>query len=89
MNYTLLQRMLEVSGPQGTVEGTVTVDRHETQWRFVPGSAWKLGDYRLVVDTGIEDLAGNHIGQPFDIDVFDKVTEHITTTTVSVPFRIH
>ena len=32
-----------------------------------------------MVDTGLEDLAGNHVGQAFDIDVFDHVTEHITT----------
>jgi hypothetical protein len=42
----------------------------------------------LVVDTGLEDLAGNRIGQAFDIDVFDRVTEHITTTTVAVPFTV-
>jgi hypothetical protein len=43
---------------------------------------------RLVVNTGIEDLAGNHIGQPFDIDTFDKVTERIVTETTAVPFHI-
>ena len=43
---------------------------------------------RLIVDTSLEDLAGNKIGQPFDIDVFDKVTERITTTTMSLPFEI-
>jgi hypothetical protein len=41
-----------------------------------------------VVDTGLEDLAGNHIGQAFDIDVFDHVTEHIATSTISVAFGV-
>jgi hypothetical protein len=41
-----------------------------------------------VADTGLEDLAGNHIGQPFDLDVFNKVTERIETKTVSLPFRV-
>ena len=44
--------------------------------------------YRLIVDNALEDLAGNKIGQPFDIDVFDKVTEHITTTTTPLGFEI-
>jgi hypothetical protein len=88
MNYPLLQRMIQVSGPQGKVNGTVTVARQETEWRFAPRDAWKAGDYRLVVDTGIEDLAGNHIGQPFDIDTFDRVTERIVTETISLPLRI-
>ena len=49
---------------------------------------WKPGDYQLVVDTALEDLAGNHIGQPFDIDVFEHVTEHIATNTISLPFAV-
>ena len=89
MNYTLLQRMLQVSGAQGIIAGTITVAREETEWRFTPTAPWKAANYRLIVNSGIEDLAGNHIGQPFDIDIFEHVTEHITTDTVSVPFRIN
>jgi hypothetical protein len=88
MNYALLQRMIQVSGPQGNVNGAVAIARQETEWRFTPRDAWKAGDYRLVVNTGIEDLAGNHVGQPFDIDTFDRVTEKIVTETTSVPFHI-
>jgi len=89
MNYPLLQRMLQVAGPGGRVTGTVAVDRNETAWRFTPRTAWSAGAYRLLVDTGLEDVSGNRIDQPFDIDVFDKVTEHLTTRTVSVPFNIN
>ena len=83
-----LQRMIQVSGPQGSVNGTITVAHQETEWRFTPQKSWNAGGYRLIVNTGIEDLAGNHIGQPFDIDTFEKVTEHIATETVSLPFRV-
>ena len=88
MNFVLLQRMLQVVGSQGRVDGTVNVDHQETRWQFTPRIAWKAGDYNLVVDTGIEDLAGNHIGQPFDVDTFDHVTEKITSTSVSLPLAI-
>jgi hypothetical protein len=40
------------------------------------------------VDTGLEDLAGNHIGQPFDIDTFEKVTQQIVIETIALPFRV-
>jgi hypothetical protein len=66
----------------------VATDHNEMQWRFTPRAAWKPGAYRLVVDTAIEDLAGNHIGQPFDVDVFENVTEHITTRTIDLPFDV-
>src|SRR5665213_715291 len=88
MNYTLLQRMLKVSGARGDVAGTIGVTREESEWRLTPLGPWTAGNYRIVIDASLEDLAGNKIGQPFDIDVFDKVTERITTTTVSLPFEI-
>jgi hypothetical protein len=89
MNYALLQRMIHVSRLGRAVPGVVGVAKHETEWRLIPQKPWNAGEYNLVVDTGLEDLAGNRIGQPFDIDVFDRVTEHIATKTVSLPFVIH
>ena len=89
MNYALLQRMLQVANARGAIAGTVGADRQETEWRFTPQEPWKAGGYQLVVDTGLEDLAGNHIGQAFDIDVFERVTQHITTNTTSLPFSVH
>jgi len=88
MDYALLQRMIQVSDAHGRIDGVVATDHNEMQWRFTPRAAWKPGAYRLVVDTAIEDLAGNHIGQPFDVDVFENVTEHITTRTIDLPFNV-
>ena len=88
MNYALMQRMIQVSGPQGNVSGMVTAAHEETEWRYTPQAPWKAGDYRIIVNTGIEDLAGNHIGQAFDIDTFERVTERIATDTISLPFRV-
>jgi hypothetical protein len=85
MNYPLLQRMLRVSG----VPGNVSIGRQEAEWRFTPRQPWKAGDYQLIVDSGLEDLAGNSVGQPFDIDVFQRVTEHISTNTITLPFTVH
>ena len=89
MNYTLLQRMLKIQDPRGAaVSGIIEVGKAESEWRFTPVREWTAGSYRLIVDNGLEDLAGNKIGQPFDIDVFDRITEHITTSTEALPFEI-
>jgi hypothetical protein len=88
MNYTLLQRMLKVSSPRGDVAGNISVGQGESEWRFTPQSPWSGGAHKLVIDTSLEDLAGNKIGQPFDIDVFDHVSERITSSTTSLPFEI-
>jgi hypothetical protein len=84
MDYALLLRLLNVPG----IEGTVTVDRQETEWRFVPSQPWKAGDYSVAVDTALEDLAGNRIGRAFDVDTFERVSEHLSRKTISLPFRI-
>jgi hypothetical protein len=88
MNYPLLQRMIHVSDQGKSVAGKVSVDREETEWRLTPQGPWKPGEYQLVVDTELEDLAGNSIGQPFDIDTFNHVTERIAKRSVSLPFVV-
>ena len=88
MNYTLLQRMLKVTDAKVEVDGAIDVGHDEAEWLFTPRKPWQAGAYRLVIDTSLEDLAGNKIGQPFDIDIFDKVTKRITNTTTSIPFEI-
>jgi len=88
MNYPLLQRMIRVTDTKGNIAGTIDIQRQETQWRFTPRETWKAGEYQLIIDTGIEDLAGNHIGQLFDIDTFDHITERITAATVSLRFSV-
>jgi hypothetical protein len=84
LDYALLQRAIAVDGVKGKVE----VARGEAQWRFTPESAWKHADYRLTVNTTLEDLAGNRVGRAFDVDKFEEVTAQIQTETVSIPFRI-
>ena len=83
MNYPLLLRMLRVANVQGSVE----VDRQEMRWRFTPQQAWKAGDYELLVDSGIEDLAGNKIGQPFDIDMLAP-KQAAPAKMITLSFRI-
>jgi hypothetical protein len=89
LDHGLLMRLLEVRDAQGEfIEGSIQVDRHETRWQFTPDGPWRAGDYSLSVDTRLEDLAGNKLNRPFEVDVFERVEERITTTTVSLPFRI-
>jgi hypothetical protein len=88
MNYALLLKAIAVARGAASVSGTVGLDRHEATWRFTPDAPWQVGDYRLAIDTGLEDLAGNRMGTPFDIDVFEKVTKTIERKSVSIPFTI-
>lgn len=88
LDYGLLQHVFEIKGPAGAMKGTGAVEANETRWRFTPAEPWRAGDHTLVIDMALEDIAGNRIGRPFDVDVFDGVTERISQETATLPFRI-
>jgi hypothetical protein len=88
MDYVLLQRMIGIFDSRGEIPGKITVDRDETQWRFTPREAWKPGSYRITADNTLEDISGNHLDRPFDVDTFETVTKHIASPTTSIPFTI-
>lgn len=70
------------------VDGSASAASQETEWRFRPDEPWRDGGYELVADKVLEDLAGNKIGKPFDVDTFDRVTARIAHESASIPFRI-
>ena len=41
-----------------------------------------------IVGTDLEDLAGNAVGRPFEVDVFDRVEPRVEARSVTVPFRV-
>jgi hypothetical protein len=88
MDYVLLQRMIAVVDGQSEIAGKVAVERDETEWRFTPDEPWRPGLYRITADNTLEDICGNHLDRPFDVDVFETVTKHITSSTTSIPFTV-
>src|SRR6185503_5720958 len=75
LDHPLLHRLLRVSGPDGVLPGETTVGREEREWSFTPDAPWTPGPYRILVDTTLEDLAGNRIGKPFEVDAARNLTQ--------------
>ena len=89
LDHAMLHRVLRVVDSQGKpLKGKILVDRGETRWQFQPSAAWTAGHYRIVIDTTLEDRAGNSIGRPFDVDVFESIQQRIETKTVSRGFDV-
>lgn len=89
LDHALALRLLHVRDAAGDeVAGTADLTRHETEWRFVPDEPWEKGSMELSVGTILEDLAGNSVGKPFEVDMFDRVERRMAKETVSVPFEI-
>lgn len=64
-----LQRVLWVVDASGKrVDGTLTVGGGERVVAFAPTKPWAKGDYKLMIDANLEDVCGNRVGEPFEID---------------------
>lgn len=74
LDRALLERMLRVTDPDGSeVTGVVAVGADETSWRVTPARDWAGGEYVLVVDTRLEDRAGNSVGRAFEVEMTEGV----------------
>lgn len=73
---------------QTPVPGRIQVDEQETLWRYIPRQDWAAGDYAIVVDSSLEDRAGNSIERPFEVDLFETVQARTTEKTIALPFRV-
>jgi hypothetical protein len=60
----------------------------ERRWQFAPGEPWHEGDYRLVIGADLEDVAGNSVARPFEVDVAGPISGRVATTTLNLPFRV-
>ena len=89
MDRALAERVIRaIHGSGAPVEGKASLEDQERRWNFVPSAPWHPGTYQLVVETTIEDLAGNNIGKPFDVDLFESVQRRVTNSTVRLPFEV-
>jgi hypothetical protein len=89
LDRALLGRLVRVTDAGGReVAGAATVSDQETRWQFTPARPWQAGDYRLTAGTELEDLAGNSIARPFEVDVVHPVRP-TTARTVTLPFSVH
>jgi hypothetical protein len=74
LDRALLGRMLWVVDAKGDrVGGTLTVGGGERVVSFAPKKPWARGDYKLVIDDELEDVCGNRVGVPFEVDVFHPI----------------
>ena len=89
MDHALAQRMIRVvTAPGELVAGQTLLTDHERRWSFTPSRPWNTGPHTVLVQTTIEDMAGNNIGKAFEVDLFDGIQRRLTNSTVRLPFEI-
>lgn len=88
LDHGLLLRALGVWTDGRPLDGDIAVEEHETRWRFTPREPWQAGPHQLVALGILEDLAGNRIGRPFEVDQFDRVDRPNEAERTTIPFVI-
>ena len=89
LDRALLARMLSVRDAAGQpVEGVWTVGGGERVVTFAPKGTWARGAYKLVVDARLEDVCGNRVGEPFELDVLKPIPAKAVTKVAERPFAV-
>lgn len=89
MDSALALRMIHVVDASGRpVPGQPFLAERERLWKFLPLHAWKAGRYALVVESIIEDLAGNNIGRPFEVEISGGTSPQTESVNTRLPFEL-
>jgi len=85
LDSALAARFIVVAKETGEpIKGQTVLADEERSWSFVPEGPWLSGKYLLLVQPILEDLSGNNIGKPFDVDLFEGIQRRINTEPVKV-----
>jgi len=89
MDHALAQRVIRVASESGeAIEGKVALEDQERRWTFIPDNVWRRGRYQFIIQATLEDLAGNNIGKPFEVDLFEGVQRRLDSATVKLTFEV-
>ncbi len=95
-----LRKRLRVTSEPGRKALPVTIEAPRDRIRLsietasdvksgVVFDSWSAGDYRIIVDSQLEDLAGNSIARPFNLDLEEHPDFIDQTEPVTIPFTIN
>lgn len=90
IDYSLADRFVWVEDADGViVKGDMLLSKEETVWTFTRASGtWEKGEYAIGIHSRLEDLAGNQVEKPFEVDVESGPTPIAELKTYLIPFTI-
>lgn len=89
LDYSLLNNTLHIVDEKGkSVLGRWQIVNEEKEASFKPDEPWMNGSFQLQVESRLEDLAGNNLNRPFDMDVKANAKLLPERKVISIPFRV-
>ncbi len=72
LDGSMLQHAIQIRQGDRLIAGTVKIGEQESRWTLVPDEPWSAGHYTIEIDPRLEDLAGNSIAKPFEIQMDNR-----------------
>lgn len=89
LDYSLLTETLHLINEDGkAVSGKWQLADNEKRAFFTPSETWKADQYRVRIESRLEDLAGNNLNRPFDRDITRKDQPVSTQPFVDLHFSV-
>jgi hypothetical protein len=88
MDHTLIQSLIQIKDEEDQyIEGSWEISESESALRFIPSERWRTGNYEILLDRELEDVAGNNLNGLLDQLETDQST--IRKSNFSIKFGIH
>jgi hypothetical protein len=89
MDHALALRVIWVEDASGKrIPGKASLAEKESAWLFTPDEAWNPGEYHLAADATLEDLSGNSLGRPFEVDILRPVEKKVVEKVFRRSFQV-
>lgn len=86
MDHALIQSMIQLKdGAENLVAGHWEILEEEKQIKFIPEKKWNSGKYKIVIDSRLEDVAGNNLKNLLD---YNKSEENNNASYQFIYFKI-
>ena len=87
IDHALLQSMIKIVDTENNfISGYWEILENEQSIKFIPQKKWKEGGYRIIIDSRLEDVAGNNLQNLLDHINMDK--ENNNKTYHNIDFKI-
>jgi len=88
LDAILAKETVQIKYNDAIVEGDFMLEQNERILKFTPKNFWSSGSYTVLVDTKLEDLAGNNLTRLFDMDVKSDKNDNKTMINNYLVFNI-
>ena len=84
LDYAMLHNQpLTVTSGNTPIDCQIVPNTDSTKLELTPSDNWIPGTYSLNINPRLEDLAGNSIERPFEVDIQQVNAEQSKTTTIT------